>query len=651
MPKKRGAPPAAADSSANDPPVLLSQREQDAVLETVVSSVTDYAIFLLDPSGNVLTWNEGAQRIKGYTRDEIVGQHFSRFYPAESVQAGWPTEELRRATESGRFEDEGWRVRKDGGRFWANVVITTRRDANNKILGFLKITRDLTERRRNEEVLRQSGERFRLMVESVKDYAIFMLDPTGHVISWNLGAERIKGYSASEIMGQHFSRFYPQADIEAGKPTQELRRALSSGRVEDEGWRLRKDGSRFWANVIITAVHDAEGRLRGFAKVTRDLTERRRAEALEAAGREMSEFLAMLSHELRNPLAPIRNAVALMVASSMQNPTLTWARDVIDRQTALLARLVDDLLDVTRITLGKISLRLEPTEIAAAINRAVESTRPLMEARKHKLLVRLCDDPLSVQADLVRITQVITNLLTNAAKYTPDGGRVELNCVREPEHVVIRVGDNGIGMTGDLLARVFDLFAQGSQSLDRREGGLGIGLTLARKLVMLHGGTLTGRSEGAGRGSEFVVRLPLMTAPRDREEGKPVTPAFSGKGRLVLVVDDNQDAAQSLALLVMMWGFETSIVHDGPAALAAIHSRAPDIVLLDIGLPGLDGYEVARRVRQTPGLAQLPIIAVSGYGQEEDQQRARGAGFNDHMVKPVDADKLRAKLADLFQRT
>jgi PAS domain S-box-containing protein len=497
--------------------------------------------------------------------------------------------------------------------------------------------------------LRQSEERFRLLVESVNDYAIFMLDPTGHVISWNAGAQRIKGYTAGEIMGQHFSRFYPLQDIDAGKPTQELRKALSSGRVEDEGWRLRKDGSRFWANVIITAVHDSEGRLRGFAKVTRDLTERRRTEALEAAGREMSEFLAMLSHELRNPLAPIRNAVALMVASSIQNPTMAWARDVIDRQTAVLARLVDDLLDVTRITLGKISLRLEPTEIAAAINRSVEATRPLMELRKHKLTVNLCDDPLPVQADLLRITQVITNLLTNAAKYTPDGGYVELTCEHESQHVVVRVRDNGIGMTPDLIARIFDLFAQGNQSLDRREGGLGIGLTLARKLVMLHGGTLTARSDGPGRGSDFAVRLPLMTADRTRAE--EVTPArtFSGKGRRILVVDDNQDAAQSLALLVMMWGFDASVVHDGSAAVEAIQAHPPDLVLLDIGLPGMDGYAVARHVRQTPALASLPIIAVSGYGQEEDQQRARAAGFNDHLVKPVDADLLRGKLADLFQ--
>jgi PAS domain S-box-containing protein len=484
------------------------ERPSHGPLEHAVASVREYAVFLLDASGRVVTWNAGAELIKGYTRDEIVGRHFSCFYPAEARDAGRPDDELRIAAQLGHVEDEGWRLRKDGSRFWANVVITALFDDRKQVRGFLKITRDLTERRQAEDQLRVSEERFRLLVESVEDYAIFMLDPEGHIVSWNVGAHRIKGYAASEILGQHFSTFYPPEEVAIGKPAALLRTALATGQVEDEGWRVRKDGTRFWANVVITAVHDAEGRLRGFAKVTRDLTQRRYIESLESAGREMSEFLAMLSHELRNPLAPIRNAVALMAAREATDPTTQWARDVIDRQTALLAHLVEDLLDVTRITVGKLQLRLEPTDMAAVIGRAVETIRPVVEARRHHLTVSTPEQPLRVVADLVRLTQVLTNILTNAAKYTPDGGRIALILEHDGTEAVVRVRDSGMGIAPELLPRIFDLFAQGQQGLDRREGGLGVGLALARRLMQLHGGSVTASSEGRGRGRPAHRRRP-----------------------------------------------------------------------------------------------------------------------------------------------
>jgi len=287
-------------------------RTSEERFRMLVEGVRDYAIFMLDPEGRITTWNAGAERLKQYRADEIIGKHFSIFYPPEALARDWPATELRAARRDGRFEDEGWRVRKDGTQFWANVVITAMRDASGELIGFSKITRDLTERRRQEQEVRHSEERFRLMVEAVKDYAIFMLDPEGRVASWNAGAERIKGYRSSEILGKHFSIFYPPDRVAARWPEHELEVARAEGRFEEEGWRLRKDGSRFWANVIITAVYDQSGELRGFTKVTRDLTERRRMETLEAEGKQMTEFLAMLGHELRNPLAPIRNAVAVM---------------------------------------------------------------------------------------------------------------------------------------------------------------------------------------------------------------------------------------------------------------------------------------------------------------------------------------------------
>jgi PAS domain S-box-containing protein len=275
----------------------------------IVDNIQDYAILMLDPQGRVMTWNAGARSILGYDASEILGEHFSRFHPPEAIGRGWPERELQLALAQQRFEDEGWRVRKDGTRFWANVVITVMRDDAGEPIGFSKISRDLTERRKHEEALRESQEYFRLLVDGVKDYAIFRLDPDGQVMSWNTGAQRIKGYRAEEIIGRHFSIFYPSEAIQARWPDRELVLAREEGRFEDENWRLRKDGTRFWANVVITPLHDSEGGLLGFAKVTRDMTQRRRIDALEESERQTNEFLAMLAHELRNPLAPIRNAI------------------------------------------------------------------------------------------------------------------------------------------------------------------------------------------------------------------------------------------------------------------------------------------------------------------------------------------------------
>src|SRR5688572_25453733 len=306
----------------HDDPVQQSARSESTSVHTLqeveqhftelVSSVQDHAIFLLNPDGIVISWNAGAQRIKGYAAGEIIGQPFTRFYPQEAIDRAWPQEELRRAAANGRFEDEGWRVRRDGSLFWANVVITAVRTDGGPLRGFLKITRDLTERKQAEEKLSQSEERLRLMIESVRDYAIFVLDTEGHVATWNPGAERINGYTADEIIGKHFSVFFTSEDLAEGKPAKELHAAATTGRFEDEGWRVRKDKSHFWANVIITSLRDKEDTLRGFAKITRDMSERRQVEALRVADRQKNEFLAMLAHELRNPLAPIRNGVQLL---------------------------------------------------------------------------------------------------------------------------------------------------------------------------------------------------------------------------------------------------------------------------------------------------------------------------------------------------
>ncbi len=448
----------------------------------------------------------------------------------------------------------------------------------------------------------QSDEMFRLLIESVRDYAIFLLDQDGRVASWNAGAQHIKGYRAEEILGRHVSVFYEAEAVARRWPHYELERARQTGRFEDEGWRLRKDGTRFWANVVITAIHDREGRFRGFAKVTRDLTVLREIEALQRSEQQMNEFLAMLAHELRNPLTPIQCALDIVERRPDDLGTATWARQIIQRQTWQLTRLVDDLLDVSRITRGKITLKRETVDVKSTIAQVVDAMRPLLQSRRHELDVALPDRPLSVRADPARVAQVISNLLGNAAKYTHDGGRISIRANESAGWVDITVTDNGIGMTADLVPRVFDLFVQGERGLDRREGGLGVGLTLAKRLAHLQGGTVHASSAGPGCGSTFTLGLPLL-ATKPQEEGNDLRAAPTATPpRRVMIVDDNKDAAEALAALVEILGHETTVLHDGRQVFDVAKAQHPDLLLLDIGLPGMDGFEVARLLRRTPGL-------------------------------------------------
>ena len=612
--------------------------------QRMIEQARDYAFFMLDPSGRIMSWNLGAERLKGYAPEEIIGRHFSVFYTREALDSGWPAHELKVSEMEGRFEDEGWRVRKDGSRFWANVVITALRDDDGKLLGFSKITRDLTDRRLHEEALRHSEARFRLLVDAVQDYAIFILDPEGVVASWNLGAERIKGYSREEIIGRHFSHFFTEEDRAAGKPWEELAIARRSGRAEVEGWRVKKNGDRFWARVVLTAVTDDEGHLRGFAKVTQDLTERRHVQDLEKAAKNVNEFIAMLAHELRNPLAPIRSAVTVMAKAPHDAATVEAMRQTIDRQSAQLARIVDDMIDIARITKGSLVIEHEPVELAEVVRRAVETAAPAIEAARHALEVHLPEKPLVVHGDRYRLTQLLSNLLNNAARYTPSGGRIWLRAVSQNGHAVLSVTDTGRGIEPQVMDRIFDMFVQGRTPLQRVGGGLGIGLALARRIAELHGGTLLGRSEGENKGAEFVLRLPLSPSVPANEPAQPQADR-AGVPRRILVVDDNVDAALTLDLLLRSLGHETRVAHEGGKALEIAREFRPEVVLLDIGMPGMDGYEVARRLRGMNHGQTFRIVAVTGWGQDADRARAKEAGFDVHLVKPVDVGTL-AKVLD-----
>ena len=608
----------------------------EARFQLLVESVLDYGIFILDTEGHVVSWNTGAQNIKGYTAAEIIGQHFSVFYPQEAVARGWPEEELRRAVEHGRLEDEGWRLRKDGSRFWANVTITPIYDSDGVLAGFAKVTRDLSERRVHEEQLRGSEERLRLLVENVRDYAIFMLDENGFVRSWNAGARAINGYDAHEIIGKPLSTFYSPQDREERKPEAELEAAKLFGRVENEGWRVRKDGTVFWVNAVVSAIRDANGELIGFAKVTRDMTERKRLEELERSSRRMNEFLAMLAHELRNPLAPIRNAVTVMQLEELPTPALRNCRDIIDRQLTHVTRLVDDLLDIGRLSTGKVKLRLETVRLGEVVSRSLEAAKPIIEARHHQLSVEMPPSPVYVNGDTTRLSQVLQNLLVNAAKYTPDGGRITVKVTKADGFATISVTDNGRGIARDDLESIFELFRQAHADTPT-ESGLGIGLTLARSLTEMHGGSLDARSPGIGQGSTFAVRLPAVEAM-----GVALAPQTSpeSSARRVLVVDDNRDSADTSMAILRLLGNEVEAAYSGSAALDVAKHFTPNVVLLDIAMPEMDGFETLRRLRAMPGLEKVFAIAMTGYGTQEDKRRALELGFDAHLTKPVELDAL-----------
>jgi PAS domain S-box-containing protein len=504
-----------------------------------------------------------------------------------------------------------------------------------------------------DRALGGTEEQHRLLMECVTDHAIFFLDLRGRVTTWNAGAERIFGYSQAEIVGQYFSRFFSPEDIQADVPERELHLAATAGRANDDRWLVRKDGARLWCNGVTTALWDEGGRPRGFAKVLRDRTEQkrleealhRRAEELAHEVRQKDEFLAVLAHELRNPLAPVRNALQVIRLRSHDAALVEQMRAMAERQVVYMTHLVDDLLDLSRISRGRMRLGKEPLNIARPVQQAVEGVQPLVRERGLTLSVSLPAETVHLEADLTRLQQVVGNLLSNAAKYTDPGGNIWLTVRQEGSELVLRVRDTGIGIAAEMLPRIFDLFVQAERRLDRSQGGLGIGLTLVRRLVAMHGGTVTAHSEGPGKGSEFVVRLPAL--PEDRQEqlvrkqaGDPQAAARTA-ARHILVVDDNVDAARSLAVLLRLEGHQVRVACDGPAALAAALADPPEMVVLDLGMPGMDGFEVARRLRALPGSDGVLLVALTGWAQEEDRRHCYEVGFDGHLPKPVELDALR----------
>lgn len=487
----------------------------------------------------------------------------------------------------------------------------------------------------------EHGELFRLIVECATDYAIFTTDCERRVTSWNVGAERMMGWSDEEFIGRSADDIFIAEDRERGEPAKEAQKALENGRAENRRWHQRKDGSRFWGDGIMAPLRDERQKIRGFVKIFRDRTADRKVEEERREGeRRKDEFLAILAHELRNPLAAISNASRLLQSAHVNERSVKWSKDVIARQVESLSRMIDDLLDVSRINTGKVHLTREVVNIGPVIARSIQSVSHMIEEKKHVLGVQIASSPLRALGDRIRLEQIVSNLLSNAAKYTDPGGRIEVIAAPSgDDSIVISVRDNGVGLSPEMCSKIFELFAQVDKSLDRSKGGLGIGLSVVKRLVEMHGGTVSVESRGPGRGSEFSVRLPsykdgTVTAPDVR-----AGPRSACVRRRILVVDDNVDSAVGLAELLRMAGHQVTVVHDGEAALRAAKSIRPDVVLLDIGLPGLNGYEVAERLTGEHAPHSL-LIGISGYTQPEDCRRAAGAGFDHYLSKPVPVDAL-----------
>jgi PAS domain S-box-containing protein len=662
-------------------------------LAAIVES-SDDAIISESLDGIITSWNLGAQRLFGYTAPEIVGKPLALLVPPDHPdEVPGLLERIKRGERIEHFQTV--RLRKDGSGVDVSLTLSPVRNAEGRIVGASKIARDITASKRHEASLRFLAEASKVLSELLDVHSTLQKVASiavPHFADWcavdlleadgSLHRLAVAHVDPARIKLAHElqQRYPPHPDSPHGLP-QVLRTGQSDmmsdipdellvrGARDEEHLRLLRElGLKSYMCVPlkgrwqmlggVTFVSAESGRhYTGEDLAFAEELARRAAIAIEnaqlyaelrRADRLKDEFLAMLAHELRNPLTPVRNALHIMKQPGVNGEILQRVRDMAERQVQYMARLLDDLLDMARISRGRIELRKEVVDVAAVVGSTVEAVRPLIEERRHEFTVSLPAGPLRVQADPMRLEQVLTNLLNNAAKYTDPGGHVRLSAEMEGSEVVLRVRDSGIGIAPDMLPRIFDLFVQAERHLDRSQGGVGIGLTLVKRLVELHGGRVEAHSAGPGQGSEFVVRLPAASERGERGEGAAAgSEAPRVPRRRVLVVDDNPDAADSFALLLRLAGQDVRTAYDGPSALARAEEFRPELVFLDIGMPGMDGYELARRLRAHPDLEGVGLVALTGWGQEEDRRRSQEAGFDRHLVKPVEPKMLGELLAGL----
>jgi PAS domain S-box-containing protein len=664
-------------------------RRKEALLKTgalqnAILNSANFSSIATDEKGVIQLFNVGAERMLGYSAAEVI----DRITPADISD---PQEVIARAAALSRelgttitpgfdalafkasrgIEDiyELTYIRKDGSRFPAIVSVTALRDDRLAVIGYLLIGTDNSARRHAEEKLRWTEESFRLMVESVSDYAIVMLDPKGCVVSWNTGAQRIKGFHSDEILGKHFDTFYPPKDVEAGKPKHDLEQAAASGRHEDEGWRVRKDGSMFWANIVFTAIRDQAGNLRGFAKLTRDLTERRKVEAIltdataaaEKANLAKSDFLSSMSHELRSPLNAILGFAQLMESDSPA-PSAAQSESIIQILNAgwYLLELINEILDLATIESGKLSLSLEPVALNDLLLECQAMIEPLAQRRGVRMSFPRSDAPYCVHADRTRIKQVLINLLSNAIKYNTVRGSVVVDCSAKPNsgRVRITVTDTGAGLPSEKLAQLFQPFNRLGQEAQGEEG-TGIGLVVSKRLVELMDGVI-GVESSVGTGSVFWVELPStapLTLPASVELIAPAeSVAVAPEGlRTLLYVEDNP---ANLKLVERLIGRRNDLrllsAVDGNRGVELARTYHPDIILMDINLPGISGIEALRILREDPSTANIPVVALSANAMPRDIQKGMEAGFLRYLTKPIKVsefmDALNEALASAEQK-
>ena len=617
-------------------------RDQQFYTRSLIESNID-ALMTTDPAGIITDVNKQMEALTGCTRDELIGAPFKSYFTDPSrAEAG-----IKLVLSEKKVTDYELTARaRDAKETVVSYNATTFYDRDRKLQGVFAAARDVTERKQAEQEL---SEKARLL--DLSNDAIIVRDLDDKISSWNKGAENLYGWTCEEVMGKHLDTLL---QTEFPKPMTEILEQLhSEGQFSGELVQVARNGRRVAALCRWVLDRGTESILTSYT----DITERRmleeslaaRAADLVRADRSKDEFLAMLAHELRNPLAPLRNAAEILQSADASAEECGHAQQIIRRQIENMTRMIDDLLDVSRITEGKIELRRQPVALADILTAAASVARSGISARRQVLDLSLPREPIFLNADATRLEQVFGNLLGNACKYSDAGSTISLSAEHapakgtEPAEVIVRLRDNGMGIAPELLPHIFDLFVQATRALDRAHGGLGIGLTLVQRLVKLHGGSVEARSEGLGHGSEFIVRLPILVAP-PAEVAPPPAPAAHEAPRRILIVDDNEDSTRSMAILQRRRGHETRTAFTGPDAVTVAAEFLPEVVLLDIGLPGMDGFEVARRLREMPALAGAFLVAMSGYGSDEDRVEARAAGFDEYLVKPVDLDLLRTWL-------
>lgn len=630
-------------------------REREAAgrfLTALVESSAD-AIISKSLEGVIQTWNASAERLFGYPAEEAVGRHISIIIPPARVkEEEQVVKRLCTGERIGHFDTV--RVRCDGTPVEVSLTLSPIQDEGGQVVGISMIVRDVTERKLAEENVKAERDRVQMIADAVPALICYV-DAQGCYQLNNHAYKIWFGHSPSDNVGRHMREVLGEAAFDALRPHVEA--ALRGQTVTFEAEIPYREGGPRWINATYTPDRDEKGMVRGFIAHINDITQRKlmeqelrhQAEQLTESDRKKDEFLSILAHELRNPLAPIRMGLEAMRLAKDEPDTLEDIRSTMERQTQQLMAIVDDLLDVSRITRGKLELRRCPVKLADVIQSAVEASRPFIEEASHELSVTLPEKPISLHADPHRLAQVLSNLLGNAAKYTPEGGRIALLAERQGSDVLVKVQDNGIGIPQEMVDRIFEMFAQIDRPMEKNYTGLGIGLTLVKSLVQMHGGTVEVHSEGENRGSEFRVRLPILVERRDEaqkpDRGQETVPS-EFKHR-VLVVDDNKAAAELLGMVVRMLGHEVRTAGDGQEGFEVAEVFLPDVVLMDLGMPRMNGFEAARKIREQPWGQQMRLIALTGWGQAEDKQRTKEAGFDHHLVKPAEPAELQRLLASV----